>query len=151
MTPKLNPSRSAQRLSGVAAGLGLCIGAALGYIVATIFSGTDAGDGLAFAAVLIPFLVTGAVIGWVAVPALVGRLLGWEDVGIVAAYQVMLGAIAFPASIWILGNMARSSDVVFAWTAGIVFIGVGVGVPALARVLAVPRDLLAGSRKLSLK
>jgi hypothetical protein len=145
MTPELR-SVSPALITGTAAALGASIGAVTGYLVAmliaqpaessTSLSGWIIENGSAFASLLIPLFITGALIGWLALPAIAGRVLGWPNVALAASYQMGLGAIGLPAAIWAAGSLDGLTGQTYVWVAGVLFVGVAAGIPIMSRTLA---------------
>ena len=94
MTPELR-SVSPALITGTATSLGTSIGDVVGYLVAmliaqpaepsTSLSGWIIENGSAFASLLIPLFITGALISWLALPATAGRVLGWPNVALAAS------------------------------------------------------------------
>lgn len=96
-------------------------------------------NGFAFAVVLIPLLVAGAGIGWLAVQLVAGRVFNMRRTLLALAYQLVMGAVLVGPTLWMVDRLTDqpgSAMGALGWIVALLWAG---GVPVISRYLALPR------------
>ena len=96
-------------------------------------------NGFAFAVVLIPLLVAGAGIGWLAVQLIAGWVFDMSRTLLALAFQLVMGAVLVGPALWLIDRLTDQPGSVtgaLGWIVALLWAG---GVPVISRYLALPR------------